>query len=155
MTTRKTSTLVPYSAADMFALVADVEKYPEFLPWCPALRVVERSAEGDDEVVIADMMVAYKVFREQFRCKIELNHGQKTIDVGFVNGPFRHLETNWHFEDVRSDQSKVHFCIDFELKNIVLQTAAQAFFEVKFSQMADAFIERAHALAGIPGKTSI
>ncbi|MGD9801363.1 MAG: SRPBCC family protein, partial [Parvularculaceae bacterium] len=81
MTSRRTSTNVPYSSAQMFALVADVERYPEFLPWCVALRIANRRREEGVEFITADMIVSYKVFRERFRSLVRLDEASMRIDV--------------------------------------------------------------------------
>ena len=128
----------------MFALVADVKRYPEFLPWCPALRVVNEEVIGDRRMLIADMIVAYKVFREQFRSSVSLLEHKREILVTFVNGPFRRLHNHWRFEERGPSGSTVHFEIDFELSNALLQGAAHGFFQRKFERMSEAFVLRAH-----------
>lgn len=148
MTHRKTSTEVPYAAEDMFALVADIEHYPEFLKWCPALRIVENNSHDGIGDIIADVVIAYKIFREQFRSRVILDRSEKIIQVGFISGPFRTLETDWRFEDLTGGGSIVHFDIEFELNSIILQTAAHTFFERKFSRMSEAFIARADEVYG-------
>ena len=132
----------------MFNLVADIEQYPVFLPWCPALRVIDdRTRDGAGDV-IAEMVVAYKVFRERFKSRVRLDPEAMHINVDFVSGPFRTLHTDWRFEDNHDGGSVVRFEIAFELKNLFLQSAAQGFFERKFSHMSEAFINRAHAIYG-------
>lgn len=139
MTARTTQTIVPYTAAQMYALVADVEKYPEFLPWCVALRVIERSDAG----LTADMVVAYKVFRERFRSKVVLDPKNNRIEAHYVDGPFRNLENRWRFTDRAEGGSVIDFEIAFEFKNFLLQATAQAVFDKAFSRMSDAFVKRA------------
>ncbi len=95
MTSRHTKTPVPYTAAQMFDLVADVDQYPAFLPWCVALRVIKKDiAEGQGELT-ADMIVAYKIFREKFRSKVTLDRAHYAIDVSYQDGPFKNLENRW------------------------------------------------------------
>lgn len=147
MTHRKATELVPYTAIDMYALVADIERYPEFLKWCPALRVVRDETINGEGQKIADMVVAYKIFREQFRCRLLLDPGRRSINVDFISGPFRRLCVDWAFEALDAG-SNVHFEIDFELRSSFLQSAAHAFFERKFTRMSDAFVERAHEIHG-------
>ncbi|MEZ5893624.1 MAG: type II toxin-antitoxin system RatA family toxin [Parvularculaceae bacterium] len=144
MTSRRTTTDVPYSAAQMFALVADVEKYPQFLPWCVGLRVIERG-EG---TLTADMIVAYKVFRERFRSRVKLDAEGKRIDVTYVDGPFRNLENRWRFIDRPEGGSTIDFEIEFEFKNFLLQATAQAVFDRAFSRMSEAFVKRADEIYG-------
>lgn len=148
MTARRTTTDVAYSAAQMFALVADIEEYPEFLPWCVALRVVERQRDGAQEMVAADMIVAYRVFRERFRSLVRLNPGAGSIDVEYIDGPFRSLRNSWSFADRPGGGSRVDFSIAFEFRNIILQKTAQAVFDKAFLSMTEAFIDRADAVYG-------
>lgn len=144
MTTRTTSAHVPYTAEQMYALVADIERYPDFLPWCTALRVVDRrQAEGSREVVTADMVVAYKIFRERFRSRAILDPANRTVETEYINGPFRHLANEWSFVDEPHGGSTVNFHINFEFRNILLQRTAQAVFDKAFARMSDAFIKRA------------
>lgn len=147
MTHRQTATSVPYHPTQMFDLVADVERYPEFLPWCPALRIVEDKTENGAGELITDMIVAYKVFREKFRSRVALDPQTREINVDFVRGPFRRLYNYWRFEESPGG-AIVHFEIDFELRSIFLQSAAAGFFEAKFTRMSDAFIQRADEIYG-------
>lgn len=144
MTARRTTTEVPYSAAEMFALVADVERYPEFIPWCVALRVVERG-EG---TLLADMVVAYKVFRERFRSRVRLDPAAGRITAEYVDGPFRTLKNDWAFADRPGGGSTIDFLIDFEFRNFILQATAQTVFDKAFAKMADAFVARAKTVYG-------
>ncbi|MEM9495125.1 MAG: type II toxin-antitoxin system RatA family toxin [Pseudomonadota bacterium] len=151
---RKTEIAVPYTARQMFDLVSDVERYPAFLPWCSALRIVKRTGDEDHGEIIADMVVAYKVFREKFRSRVILDRAAGTVCVDRMDGPFRTLRTDWRFADstgvdTNADSgSVVYFEITFELKNLLFQRAAQLFFERKFLQMSEAFIDRAHDVYG-------
>lgn len=144
MTARRTTTEVPHSAAEMFALVADVERYPEFIPWCVALRVVERG-EG---TLLADMVVAYKVFRERFRSRVTLDPVAGRITATYVDGPFRTLRNEWAFKDRPEGGSTIDFLIDFEFRNFILQATAQQVFDKAFARMADAFVARAMKVYG-------
>lgn len=143
MTSRRTATQVPYSADRMFSLVADVERYPEFLPWCVALRIVETRKDGYIETMTCDMVVAYKVFREKFRSLVRLDRTARRIEVNYVDGPFRSLANDWAFCDQPQGGSIVDFSISFEFRNAVLQATAQAVFEKAFLKMSEAFVERA------------
>lgn len=148
MTARRTRTQVPYTADQMCGLVADIERYPDFLPWCVALRVVARREEGSIDFTTADMVVAYGVFREKFRSVVRLDRTSRQIDVDYVDGPFRSLRNAWAFEDLPTGGSTVDFSIDFEFRNLILQKTAHAVFERVFLKMADAFIDRAKAIYG-------
>lgn len=146
MTARRTRTEVSYSADQMYALVADVERYPEFLPWCVALRIVGRRVEDTHEFLTADMVVAYRVFREQFRSLVRLDHAGRRIEVDYVDGPFRSLKNFWSFTDRPEGGSIVDFSIEFEFRSFLLQAAAQAAFEKAFLKMSEAFVERAQRI---------
>lgn len=126
----------------MFDLVVDVERYPEFLPWCTALRIRDRAVDHGIETLTADMVVAFKVFRERFGSRSIFDREALTISTSYLNGPFRDLNSNWVFES-HDDGSTVSFNIDFEFRNVILQSTAAMFFEGAFLQMHDAFIERA------------
>lgn len=142
MTSRRTKTIVPYAAEEMFDLVADVEKYPEFIPHCLKLRVVSSTvAEGSGEIE-TEMIVSYRAFRERFRSRVALDRPALKIDVAYVEGPFRRLVNRWRFRDL-AEGSEVDFGIDFEFRSFLLQATAAAVFERAFARMSDAFVERA------------
>lgn len=138
---------LPYSASQMYDLVADVARYPEFLPWTAAARVRSRKQEGDHEVVLADLVVSFKVFRERFGSRVTLWPERRRIDTEYIEGPFRHLHSRWEFRDVEGG-SEVHFEVDFEFRNIILQKAAGLFFFDAMQRIVRAFETRAHALYG-------
>ena len=148
MTSRRTSTVVPYSAGQMFALVADIELYPEFLPWCVALRIAGRNRDGDVEYLTSEMVIAYRVFREKFPQSRRLRPANCRIDVNYVDGPFRSLKNGWAFRARPDGGSSVDFSIDFEFRSLVLQATAQAVFERAFLKMSEAFVERARSVYG-------
>ncbi len=148
MTSRTTSADVPYSAAQMYDLVADVERYPEFLPWCIALRVLNRDLSEAGGKLRAEMIVSYKVFRERFKSGVALNAADKMIDVIYIDGPFRRLHNQWRFEDKPDGGSTIHFFIAFEFRNILLQSTARVVFEKAFARMSEAFVARADDLYG-------
>ncbi len=130
----------------MFALVADVERYPEFLPWCVGLRIIEEDKSAG--TLTADMIVAYKVFRERFRSRVRLDAENKRIEAAYVDGPFRNLENRWRFTDKPEGGSVIDFEIAFEFKNFLLQATAQAVFDKAFSRMSEAFVKRAEEVYG-------
>jgi coenzyme Q-binding protein COQ10 len=138
---------LPYTADQMYDLVADVARYPEFLPWTAAARIRSRKEEGDHEVMLADLVVSFKVFRERFGSRVTLWPGRKRIDTEYIEGPFRHLHSRWEFRDVDGG-SEVHFEVDFEFRNIILQKAAGLFFFDAMQRIVRAFEARAHQLYG-------
>lgn len=135
--------LVPYSADLMYRVVSEVERYPEFLPWVLGLRIKSRS----DHIVIAEMMVGYKGFREKYTSKVVLDPQHLTVDVGQTEGPFRKLENHWRFTPKGPDACDVNFTIDFEFRNRLLGAVAGAAFEKALLKMTEAFEARAAALS--------
>ena len=138
---------VPQSAAQMFALVADVERYPEFLPGCRALTVTSRETLADDtEIITADMLVGYKMFEEMFRSRVTVNRSALSIDIHYLQGPFRHLDNNWRFRDLDQGGSEIDFYISFELRSRGLGLLVGGLFEHVFVRMIDAFESRARII---------
>lgn len=163
-TTRK----VKHAPQVMFDLVADVERYPEFVPMCTALHVRRRSQTNGVETLIADMSIGYKMIRETFTTRVELDRENLAIRVTYIDGPFKHLENRWTFlpdaagswdssglasasrepaTTSLADASRVKFFIDYEFKSRTFQMLAGAVFEQVFRKMAEAFETRADALA--------
>ena len=135
---------LPYTPEQMFDLVADIEKYPQFLPWCLACRVKKR----EDNVVWGDLMVGFKVFRETFTSKVTLERPRR-VDVEYIDGPFRYLNNHWIFEPADGGASTdVDFFIDFEFRSRLLQTVATGVFNEAVKRMVAAFEARAHAVYG-------
>jgi coenzyme Q-binding protein COQ10 len=126
----------------MFDLVADIEKYPEFIPHCIGLRIVSNEVSAGSGLMLADMIVAYGAFRERFRTEVELDRKGSRISADYVEGPFRRLHNLWRFRDL-DEGSEVDFLIDFELRSLLLQATAAAMFEAVFARMTDAFVRRA------------
>ncbi len=147
MTARRTKTIVPYSAEEMFDLVADIEKYPEFIPYCVALRVLDESVADGQGSITAEMIVAYRAFRERFKSRVALDRARMTIRADYVEGPFRKLHNIWRFTDVE-DGSEIDFTIEFEFRSFLMQGLAAAVFEKVFARMSDAFVKRAHEVYG-------
>lgn len=137
---------VPYTADQMFALVAGIENYPAFLPWCVGARIRRREMDNDNEVLTADLIVAYKMFREQFTSRVTLDKTARTIDVHYVQGPFKYLANKWEFEPLPEGGSRIHFFIDFEFRSVTLQKLMSGVFSKAFSRMMQAFIDEANRL---------
>ena len=137
------------TAAEMFDLVADVERYPEFVPLCRALRVRKRTpGEGGTEVLVADMTVAYKMMRETFTSRVTLDQPNLKIQVEYLDGPFSHLDNRWTFRPVAETECEVEFFIAYEFKSRVLGMLMGAMFEAAFRRFAEAFERRADAVYG-------
>lgn len=140
---------VRHAPAEMFALVADVERYPEFVPMCEALTVRSRR-EGDGiTVLIADMTVGYKALRETFTSQVTLRPGQNRIDVKYIDGPFRYLENRWDFAETPEGGSEIRFFIDYEFKSRILGAVMGSMFDRAFRMFAEAFEKRADSIYGV------
>ncbi len=144
----KTSRRVHHSADNMFALVADVERYPEFVPLCQSLKVRRRTNEGGREVITATMTVAYKVLRERFTSRVALDRQAGEIHVAYLDGPFRHLENVWRFQPLDEARCEVGFSIAYEFRSRLLQSMMGAVFDKAFRKFAKAFEERADRIYG-------
>ncbi len=134
---------LPYAPEQMFNLVSDIEKYPEFLPWCVGTRI--RSREGN--VLIADMVIGYKMFRERFTSRVELAHPDR-IDVSYSEGPFKYLNNHWIFIEQPDGTCIVDFYVDFEFRSKLLRKMIGMVFEKAVQIMVGAFEERAHRIYG-------
>ena len=141
--------VLPYTPEQMFDLVADIERYPEFLPWCRAARTVKR--EGD--VVYTDLVIGFKLFRERYTSKVTLERPDR-IDSVLVKGPMRHLDNRWRFTRRDDGGTTIDFYVDFEFRSLILQTAIGALFNEAVRRMVAAFEARAHAIYGSPSSPS-
>src|SRR5262245_2608051 len=140
---------VRHSAADMFDLVADVEKYSEFVPLCRALTVKSRSEEEDGTIVlVADMTVAYKIIRETFTSRVTLDRPNLTIFVEYLSGPFKRMHNRWIFHPAGDKACDVEFFITYEFKSRTLAMLMGAMFDTPFRRVAAAFEKRADAVYG-------
>ena len=120
MPTHSETRALPYTAQQMYDLVADVASYPKFLPWCSAARIRSVTPQGTSSVMEADLVISFKVFRERFGSRVVLHPDDMKIDTEYLDGPFRYMKSNWAFRD--TDQGcEVEFFVDFEFKNMVLQ----------------------------------
>ncbi len=148
MPTHTEQRLLPYAPELVFDMVADVGRYPEFLPWCVATRIHRRT----EDRLMADVIVGFKMIREKFTSDVRLDRPGLVIAVRYLDGPFRHLENHWRFEtaDVggEPDGCLVDFYIDFEFRSAVLRKLMGALFEEAVSRMVGAFERRATDLYG-------
>ncbi|MDR9392691.1 type II toxin-antitoxin system RatA family toxin [Roseovarius sp. SYSU LYC5161] len=139
---------MPYSAQQMYDLVADVGNYPKFLPWTAAARVRKVTPQADgSEVMEADLVISFKVFRERFSSRVVLWPRDMRIETEYLDGPFHHMKSNWRFED-NDAGCMVHFDVDFAFRNRLLQSAAELFFYEAMRRIVSAFEKRAAALYG-------
>ena len=140
---------MPYSARQLYDLVADIESYPEFLPWCQAARIRSRTTREDGaEVIEADLVISFKVYRERFGSRVILHPGEYRIDVSYLDGPFRYLDNHWHFIPAGERACDVDFYVDFEFRSRTLQMVIGTVFNQAMQQIVRAFERRAHALYG-------
>mgnify|MGYP001464888062 CR=1 FL=1 len=127
----------------MFALVADVERYPEFLPWCAGVRIRSR----EESTFTADLIAAFGALRERFTSRVVLDPGAKTITIEYIDGPFEHLKNRWVFAPTESG-CEVHFDIDFRFKSRTLEALISGMFTRAIEKMTGAFVARADKLYG-------
>ncbi len=149
----RTTRIVSHPSSRMFDLVADVEKYPGFLPLCQGLTVRRRSTLPDGrEVLVADMKVGFKAIRESFTSRVTLDRASNVIVAEYIDGPFRSLENRWTFRDRPpgdgSTGCTVEFFITYEFKSRMLGLLMGSMFEGAFSRFAEAFEERADKVYG-------
>jgi coenzyme Q-binding protein COQ10 len=141
---------VAHRATEMFDLVADVERYPEFVPLCKSLKIRQRTTKPDGtEVIVADMTVSFKVVREAFTSRVTLDRSNLKVMVEYLRGPFSKMENRWTFEPKDSDQScDVGFFISYEFKSRMLAILMGSMFDTAFQRLAAAFEKRADQLYG-------
>ncbi|HHV68250.1 type II toxin-antitoxin system RatA family toxin [Brucella intermedia] len=140
---------VHHRAEQMFGLVADVEKYPEFLPMCEALSVRSRKERDGKALLIADMTVGYKLIRETFTSQVLLKPEDNVIDVKYLDGPFRYLDNRWTFKPVGDgSECDVEFFIDYEFKSRTLGLLMGTMFDLAFKKFSEAFEKRADQIYG-------
>lgn len=138
---------VPFTTRQMYELVADVERYPEFLPLCESLTVTSRQAEGSATRLIATMGVGYKSIRERFTSRVLLQPEDLAIDVAYQDGPFHHLENRWRFLEATGG-SEIDFFISYEFRSRMLAVLMGGLFDQAFRRFTAAFEERARAVYG-------
>lgn len=150
MPTHSETRFLPYTPEQMYALVADVPSYPEFLPWCAAARVRKVTPKGDSEVMDADLVISFKVFRERFGSRVVLWPQEHRIETEYLDGPFRYMKSNWAFAPAEGG-CEVSFFVDFEFKNAILQGIIGVVFNEAMQRIVRAFERRAAALYAAPG----
>ena len=143
MPSHSESRIVPYSAEQLFDLVMDIQKYPEFLPWCLGARINSTSKNK----VEADVIVGYKMFREKFTSRVRFIR-PKEIEVEYLQGPMRHLHNKWAFKDLGENQCRIDFYVDFSLKTKLFESFIDQFFHKALMKMINAFELRAMDIYG-------
>lgn len=136
--------LLPYTPEQMFDLVADVARYPEFLPWCTGARIREQT----EDMVLADMMIGFKMIREKFTSRVWLDRAAKRIEVEYISGPFRSLKNHWTFDEAPGGGCRVEFYLEFEFSSLMLQKLIGVLFHEAVRRMVAAFENRARQLYG-------
>jgi coenzyme Q-binding protein COQ10 len=132
----------------MFALVADVEKYPLFVPMCESLAVKSRKDREGKELLLADMSVGYKLIRETFTSQVLLDRAALVIETKYIDGPFKYLNNRWRFEPMSEMSCNVHFLIDYEFKSRMLGMVMGSMFDIAFRKFTHAFEARADQIYG-------
>lgn len=140
--------ILPYTPQQMYDLVADVRSYPEFLPWTAAARVRSEKPVGDTVVMLADLVISFRVFRESFGSRVILHPEERRIETSYIDGPFKHMDSVWTFADAPGGGVEVGFSVDFEFKSRLLQGAAGMFFNDAMQRIVRAFERRAAELYG-------
>lgn len=141
MPTHAEKRTLPYSADQLFALVVDVDKYPEFLPWCIASRVTK----NESNILEADLIIGYKMIREKFSSRVTMTPNAH-VHVEYLDGPMKYLSNHWHFIPEPDGGCTIDFYVDFEFKNPVLHNFISVFFNKAVSKMVQAFEDRAKDL---------
>lgn len=154
MPTFDTVRRVPFTPQQMYALVADVERYPEFMPMCTGLTVQSRTSVAEGEDLIARMSVGYKQIAESFTTSVRLRPGQLAVDANYLDGPFKRLENRWRFIDVDGGACDTDFYISYEFKSAMLGLLVGAAFDSAFRKFAEAFEMRARAIYGTPAASA-
>jgi coenzyme Q-binding protein COQ10 len=146
---------VSHSAPQMFDLVADVERYPEFVPLCKSLRIRQRTPKADGtEIVVCEMTVAFKLVQQAFTTRVTLDRPNLKIYVEYLQGPFSNLENRWSFEAKPDNGCDVGFFLSYEFKSRMLAMLMGTMFDTAFQRFAAAFEKRADAIYGRPGAAS-
>ena len=139
---------LPYEAQQMYDLVADVASYPQFLPWTAAARIRSRTPFAGGEVMEADLVISFKVFRERFGSRVTLWPETLAIDTEYIDGPFRHMKSHWRFTPLPEGGCAVDFRVDFEFRNAILQKLIGVVFNEAMQRIVRAFETRAEDLYG-------
>ena len=150
MTTHSEQKFVPFTPDQLFELVSDVQSYPKFLPWCVGARI--RSA--DDELIVADLMIGYKLLRERFTSRVTLDRAKWKIETEFTDGPFKFLRNQWEFKSC-PEGCQIVFLVEFEFRSTVLQKLVSVLFNEVVLRMVSAFEKRAYFLYGNTNRLSV
>ena len=141
--------IVNFTAKQMYELVADIDNYREFLPWCNDSKIIEvTNIDYEKKTLIADLEIGYKDLVYTYRSNVLLNNRELTIKVDFVHGPFKNLDNSWIFKKIDDQSCEIEFFIDFELNVGVLNLLISKFFDKAFKKMVNSFENRANQIYG-------
>jgi coenzyme Q-binding protein COQ10 len=146
MPTHREKRILPYTPDQLFDLVGDIDKYPEFLPWCSYARIISR----DGGHIVAELTIGYRRIRERFVSDVHLDEKNKTIHVSYISGPLKALRNEWSFTSVGKKKTQIDFYVHFEFSNPLLAVMMNMFFNVAFLQMVSSFEKRAAKIYGLP-----
>jgi coenzyme Q-binding protein COQ10 len=146
MITHSEQRLLGYRPEQMYDLVADIERYPEFLPWCIGARIRERQAK----LVVADLIIGFKMIRERFTSRVHLDRENLAIEVAYADGPFKQMTNRWRFEPTPDGGCRIDFYVAFEFRSAMLQRLIGMLFHEAVRRMVGAFEARAQKLYGAP-----
>ena len=139
--------VLPYRPDQLYKLVAEVDRYPEFLPWCVAARVRKR----EPRQIVADLVIGFRMIRERFTSKVSLDPEARRIDVTYAEGPFKYMNNHWRFE-AHPEGCEIDFFVDFEFRSRILRKMLEPLFNDAVRRMVSAFESRARDLYGSDGK---
>ena len=138
--------IVSFNKEQMFNLVADIDKYSDFLPWCNKSTIIKSEVVGENTIVVADLEIGYGQLIYTYRSNVILDKSKNFIKVNHIEGPFNYLENEWRFEEISSKSSKITFSIDFELNVKIFDILITKFFDKAFQKMVDSFHQRAEEI---------
>lgn len=141
MPTHAEKRVLPYSPDQLYRLVAEIERYPEFLPWCLAVRIRKRTGA----LVVADLVIGFKMIRERFTSQVTLDPETRLIDVKYIEGPLRYMNNHWRFEE-HPDGCLIDFFVDFEFRSRIMRKLMEPLFNEAVRRMVAAFEARAKDL---------
>jgi coenzyme Q-binding protein COQ10 len=144
MKTHSETRILPYTPEQIFDLVADVERYPEFLPWCVGARIREQRPD----MILADLMIGFKMVREKFTSRVWLDRPGRRISIEYIDGPFKQLNNHWTFGNAPDGGCRIDFNLEFEFNSLILQKLIGVLFHEAVRRMVAAFENRARQLYG-------
>ena len=140
------SRIVSFSKEKMFKLVADIDNYSDFLPWCNNSKIINREIKNGHEILIADLEIGYDQFIYTYRSEVILLNDMSSINVKNIDGPFKYLQNEWKFNEINENKCEIDFEIDFELNVSLFDYLMKKFFDMAFQRMVEAFINRAEEI---------